>query len=84
MRFSGDCGSADLHGLWGDGGTSVSVRNLNRQDAKSAKVFMVLGLVWGTHTKPLKCPKCGAAVTAGALSCMGCGATVAPQYPFEI
>ncbi len=34
--------------------------------------------------KPLKCPKCGSTVTAGALSCMGCGATVAPQYPFEI
>ena len=32
---------------------------------------------------PLKCPKCGVSVTAGALTCQGCGAKVAPRYPFE-
>jgi hypothetical protein len=32
---------------------------------------------------PLRCPKCGGAVTAGALSCLACGATVAPKYPYE-
>jgi hypothetical protein len=31
----------------------------------------------------LLCPKCGATVTAGALSCQSCGATFAPKYPFE-
>jgi len=33
--------------------------------------------------KPVICPKCGATVTAGALSCQGCGAKVAPKYPFS-
>ena len=32
---------------------------------------------------PLRCPKCEIGVTAGALSYSGCGATVAPKYPFE-
>lgn len=32
---------------------------------------------------PLKCPKCGGAVTAGGLSCKTCGAMAAPRYPFE-
>jgi len=32
---------------------------------------------------PLKCPKCGGAVTVGALFCQTCGATVAPKYPHE-
>lgn len=32
---------------------------------------------------PLRCPKCGGAVTVGALSCQTCGATVAPKYPYE-
>jgi hypothetical protein len=32
---------------------------------------------------PLRCPKCGGSVTAGALSCLTCGATVAPKYPYE-
>ncbi|MDP4625024.1 MAG: hypothetical protein NWT08_07785 [Akkermansiaceae bacterium] len=32
---------------------------------------------------PLKCPKCGGVVTAGALSCQTCGAMAAPKYPFE-
>jgi hypothetical protein len=32
---------------------------------------------------PLRCPKCRTAVTAGALSCPTCGATVAPKYPYE-
>ena len=31
---------------------------------------------------PVKCPKCGATVTAGALKCPSCGATIAPKYPF--
>ena len=34
-------------------------------------------------SSPLRCPKCGGAVTVGALSCQTCGATVAPKYPFE-
>lgn len=32
---------------------------------------------------PLKCPKCGMGVSSGALKCKGCGAKVAPKYPFE-
>lgn len=32
---------------------------------------------------PLRCPKCQSTVTAGALACMACGATVAPKYPYE-
>lgn len=32
---------------------------------------------------PLRCPKCGSTMTAGALSCQSCGAKVAPRYPFE-
>lgn len=32
---------------------------------------------------PLKCPKCGGAITAGGLSCKSCGAMAAPKYPFE-
>jgi hypothetical protein len=32
---------------------------------------------------PLKCPKCSVSVTPGALHCHGCGAKVAPKYPFE-
>lgn len=32
---------------------------------------------------PLRCPKCGGAVTVGAFSCQVCGATVAPKYPYE-
>lgn len=32
---------------------------------------------------PLRCPKCGISVTAGALMCQGCGAKTAPKYPFE-
>lgn len=31
---------------------------------------------------PVKCPRCGGATTAGALSCPQCGATIAPRYPF--
>ena len=32
---------------------------------------------------PLHCPKCQGKVTAGALKCKSCGATLAPKYPFE-
>jgi len=32
----------------------------------------------------LKCPKCGSAVSAGALYCQMCGAMIAPKYPFEL
>ena len=31
---------------------------------------------------PLTCPKCHATVTAGALACLTCGATIAPKYPY--
>lgn len=31
---------------------------------------------------PVRCPKCGNATTAGALSCAQCGATFASKYPF--
>ncbi|MGB6220386.1 hypothetical protein [Haloferula sp.] len=32
---------------------------------------------------PLHCPKCRNMVTAGALKCPNCQATIAPKYPFE-
>jgi len=32
---------------------------------------------------PLTCPKCSRTVSAGALYCSGCGATIAPTYPYE-
>ena len=35
------------------------------------------------NAAPLRCPKCQSTVTAGALFCMTCGATVAPKYPYE-
>lgn len=35
------------------------------------------------RASPLKCPKCGTIVTAGALKCTSCQATIAPKYPFE-
>ena len=35
------------------------------------------------EANPLRCPKCRNTVTAGALSCLTCGATIAPKYPYE-
>ncbi len=35
------------------------------------------------RSEPLECPKCGAVVTAGALKCYSCGATIAPSRPFN-
>lgn len=31
---------------------------------------------------PIRCPKCGNVMTAGALKCPNCDVTVAPKYPF--
>ncbi|NWK57819.1 zinc ribbon domain-containing protein [Verrucomicrobiaceae bacterium N1E253] len=50
------------------------IRDIDKRDgAEDGKI----------KASPLRCPKCGGAVTVGALSCQTCGATVAPKYPFE-
>jgi len=61
--------------------TGISDEDLRR---KIREVDMRDGSEDGSiKASPLKCPRCGGAVTVRALSCQICGATVAPKYPYE-
>jgi hypothetical protein len=52
----------------------LKVREIDRRDgAEDGRM----------HSRPVHCPKCHTVVSAGALSCPGCGATIAPKSPYE-